>query len=73
VTRWLLPLLAVFALLGNAVTSYAAAGMFGESSCCCPKPEHCKCHDHDGKPVSNAELKRCGGEAKLVPLAVVKG
>ena len=51
------------------MTAHAAAGMIGESSCCCPKPADCKCHDHDGKSTST-EMKRCGGEAKLVAPAV---
>lgn len=68
--RWLLPLFVVAALIGQAVTSYAAAGMIGESKCCCPKPESCKCHDHGGKGTE-AELERCSGEAKLVAPACV--
>ena len=59
----------MLALIGQAVTSYAAAGVIGESSCCCPQPSKCKCHDHDGKSTST-ELKRCSGEAKLVAPAV---
>ncbi len=70
VLRWLLPIFTVFALLGQAVTSYAAAGVIGESSCCCPKPESCKCHDHDGKRDASPSLERCGGEATLVAPAV---
>ena len=63
--RWLLPLVTVVALLGQAVTAYAAAGVIGEASCCCPKPSKCKC-DHAGKPQGTPEMKRCSGEAKLV-------
>ena len=63
--RWLLPIVAVFALLGNAVTSFAAAGTFGDSTCCCPDPTACKCHDHD-HPKPDAQLKRCAGDAHKV-------
>ena len=69
--RWLLPLVAVFALLGNAVSAFAAAGIVGKSECCCPDPETCKCHDHDNKPQPNSELKRCGGEAQMVTPTLV--
>ena len=69
--RWLLPLVAVFALLGQAVTTYAAAGTVGEASCCCPVKAKCKCHDHDGKPKSSPTVKRCDGAAKLVAPAHV--
>ena len=64
--RWLLPIFTVFALLGQAVTSYAAAGVIGDPSCCCPVKAKCKFHDHDGKPSSALALKRCAGDAKLV-------
>ena len=66
--RWLLPLIAVFALFGQAVTAYAAAGVVGDASCCCPSKETCKCkHDaHDEAPT----FKRCNGDAKLVAPAV---
>jgi len=68
--RWLLPIFTVFALLGQAVTSYAAAGVIGEPSCCCPIKAKCKCHDHDGDKREAPTLKRCGGEAKIVAPAV---
>jgi hypothetical protein len=70
VLRWLLPVLAVLALLGQAVTAYAAAGVIGESSCCCPSPSKCKC-DHDGKSSSTPEMQRCNGEAKLFAVTIV--
>ena len=63
--RWLLPIVTVLAVLGQAVAAYAAAGVIGEASCCCPSPAKCKCHDHDGKS-SSEQLQRCSGEAKLV-------
>ena len=63
--RWLLPVIAAIALVGSSVTAWAAAGVIGDASCCCPVKAKCKCHDHDGKDVE-AKLKRCGGEAKLV-------
>lgn len=68
VLRWLLPLVAVFALLGNAVSAFAAAGTFGDSKCCCPSPRVCKCHDHD-HPKHDDQMKRCSGDAeKVAPL-----
>ncbi len=66
--RWLLPIVAVFALVGNSVAAFAAAGTFGQSKCCCPDPKVCKCHDHD-KPRPDAQLRRCSGDAvKVVPI-----
>ena len=65
-TRWLLPLIAMLALCGRAVTAFAAAGWVGNTACCCPDPRTCKCHDHDRGRRPGAELKRCGGDAKLV-------
>ena len=70
--RWLLPVVAMFALLGSAVTSWASAGLVGESSCCCPQPAKCKCHDHDGK-TKPLTMKRCGGEAERVAPAAMVG
>lgn len=67
--RWLLPLVAVVALIGQSVTAYAAAGVIGDPTCCCPVKAKCKCHDHDGKPAQPT-LERCGGEATLVAPAV---
>lgn len=64
--RWLLPLLTVFALLGQSVMVFAAAGTIGDPKCCCPVKAKCKCHDHDGKSQSSPTLKRCAGDAKLV-------
>jgi hypothetical protein len=68
--RWLLPILTVFALIGQSVTSFAAAGVFGDASCCCPIKAKCKCHDHDGKGEPSPAMKRCAGDAKLVAPAV---
>ena len=65
VSRWFLPVLAVLALLASSLTAFAGAGAVGSSECCCPDPDTCKCHEHDG-PAPDAELKRCGGEARLV-------
>jgi hypothetical protein len=67
--RWLLPIVAVCALLGNAVTAFAAAGLFGESKCCCPNPKTCKCHDHD-KPRPDDHMRRCSGDAVKVAPAI---
>ena len=60
----------MLALIGQAVTAYAAAGVVGDASCCCPVKAKCKCHDHDGKPDSAPTLKRCAGDAKLVAPAI---
>jgi hypothetical protein len=66
--RWLLPVIAVFALLGNAVNAFASAGTFGEAKCCCPDPHKCKCHDHE-KPRPDDHIRRCVGDAeKVAPL-----
>jgi len=70
VLRWLLPIFTVLALLGQTVTSYAAAGTIGDASCCCPIKAKCKCHDHDGKHDSGPTLKRCVGDAKLIAPAI---
>ncbi len=61
-----MPLLAVLALCGRAVTAFAAAGWVGKLSCCCPDPRTCKCVDHDGHRGPEAQMKRCGGDARLV-------
>ena len=64
VVRWLLCIVTVLALAGQSVAAWAAAGVIGEATCCCPQPDTCKCHDHDGSPQS--ELRRCSGDAELV-------
>ncbi len=69
--RWLLPLIAVFALFGQSVTAYAGAGMIDDVQCCCPVKSTCKCHDHDGKSPSSPTMKRCSGTAKIVAPAHV--
>jgi hypothetical protein len=71
VLRWLLPLITAIAFMGSSALTWAASGIIGESECCCPDKTKCKCHDHDGKPRRDAELKRCGGEAKLVTPVVI--
>jgi hypothetical protein len=63
VLRWLLPLVAVLAFFGQAVTAYAAAGTIGDPNCCCPTKRTCKC-GHEGK--TEPMMKRCNGDAKLV-------
>lgn len=60
--RWLLPIVAAVALLGNAALAFAAAGTFGHSKCCCPNPKTCKCHDHD-QPKQDDQMRRCAGDA----------
>lgn len=67
--RWLLPIVAALSVLCSAVTGIAAAGSVGEVSCCCPSPERCKCHDHDGAPKPST-LRRCSGELTLVAPAM---
>jgi hypothetical protein len=64
--RWLLTVVAALAVLTGSVTAYAAAGLFGDSVCCCPDPDACKCHDHDVTPDDAPKLKRCSGDAQLV-------
>lgn len=64
--RWFLPVVAVLALLATSLTAFAGTGVVGSSECCCPDPDTCKCHDHDDGPQPASELKRCGGEARLV-------
>ena len=66
VPRWLLPLIAVLALCGRAVTAYASAGWVGDTACCCPDPKTCKCHDHGDEPRPDPMLKRCAADAKQV-------
>ena len=63
VLHWLLPLVAAMSLLTSSVTTWAAAGFFGEAECCCPVKTDCKCHDHDGKPDPTPKMKRCAGSA----------
>jgi hypothetical protein len=70
VLRWLLPLIAAIAVLGSAVTTWAAAGYIGQVECCCPDKSKCKCHEHDGKPVPHDVMKKCGGGTKWVAPAV---
>lgn len=69
--RWLVPIFTVLALLGQSVTTFAAAGVIGEAECCCPIKAKCKCHDHDGKSDQAPTVKRCAGEAKLVAPAAI--
>ena len=64
--RWLFAVITVLALCVRGVTAFAAAGWVGDTSCCCPSPAVCKCHDHEGKPHPDATMKRCGGEAHQV-------
>lgn len=71
VLRWLVSLCAAVILLGSSVTAWASAGFVGESECCCPVKAKCRCHDHDGKPTPAPLVKKCGGEADLIPPAVL--
>lgn len=65
VLRWLVPIVAAVLLAGQSVAAWAAAGTFGEPTCCCPQPKQCKCHDHGGTSAES-KLRRCTGDAKLV-------
>src|SRR5690606_31612078 len=67
--RWILPIVAALAMLCSAVSGIAAAGAMGEPACCCPSPDRCKCHDHDGTPKPST-LRRCSGELTLVAPAL---
>ncbi len=69
--RWLLPIIAAFAVLLGSVTAYAGAGLVGETECCCPDPDACKCHEHDGDPHPDDLMKKCGGEAERVAPEIV--
>lgn len=61
--RWLLLVFTALALVSSSVTTWAAAGVIGDASCCCPVPDRCNCDDHDDDgPV----LKRCSTDARLV-------
>jgi hypothetical protein len=71
VLRWLLSLIAAMTLLGSAMTAWAAAGIQGDSTCCCPDQAKCKCLEDDGKPGEAPTLKRCGGQADWVDPGVV--
>lgn len=72
VPRWLIPLLTALALLGSSVSSWAAAGLRSETSCCCPDQSKCKCHDHDMPgPGATPKLERCTGDAGWVAPATV--
>ena len=63
--RWLLPIVAALAVLGHAVTTFAAAGLVGDA-CCCPNPTLCKCHDHDRAPSPDPTMKRCSTDPQIL-------
>ncbi len=69
--RWLLAIATTLTILVGAVTSYAASGMIGDSTCCCPDPDSCKCHDDGEHPAPDAKMKRCQGEGELVAPHIV--
>lgn len=75
VLRWLLPLVAALALTGQAVVTFAAAGVDAVMLCCCPDPERCTCDDHDGDRDEGDHLTRCSvlGEltVPIVPVAAL--
>jgi hypothetical protein len=64
--RALLPIVAMFALLGASVTAWAAAGLSGERACCCPIPAKCKCGDHDQRSGGTPAIEECRGPQVLV-------
>jgi len=64
--RWLAPVLTLLALLLQPVGAYASAGVKTDVRCCCPSPEVCKCHDHEGRGEPSTEMGRCGGGERLV-------
>lgn len=67
VVRLLLPLVAALALLVQPVAAWAAAGIERDVACCCPDPETCECHDHDGKGPASPTMRRCdSGKVTLV-------
>jgi hypothetical protein len=71
VLRWVLVLFTGLVLLGSQVTSWAAAGIIGDTECCCPVKTECRRHDHDDDRPAGAVLKKCGGQAELVAPVVV--
>ena len=64
--RWLLPLIAALAVLGSAVTTWAAAGFIDSVECCCPDKSKCKCHEGHEKPRQHDVMKKCHGATKWV-------
>jgi hypothetical protein len=62
--RWLASLLTLLALAFQPV-AYASSGVKTDVRCCCPSPEVCKCHDHEGGGPST-EMGRCAGGERVV-------
>lgn len=70
--RLLLPIVAALALLVQPVATWAAAGVERDVACCCPDPDTCECHDHDGKGPVSPTMRRCdSGQVTLVPPVVL--
>jgi hypothetical protein len=68
--RWLVSLVTLLTLLGQPLGAFASAGEKAEVTCCCPDPEMCKCHDHDGHGTDT--MKRCAGaEHQVMPVLAV--
>jgi hypothetical protein len=67
--RWLIAVVTVLTLAGQSVAAWAAAGVIGDAECCCPSPDRCQCHDHDGH--DEPELRRCNGDAERVAPAPI--
>jgi hypothetical protein len=68
--RWLVSLLAVLTLLGQPLGAFASAGEKTDIRCCCPDPDTCACHDHDGS--DSETMKRCAGaEHQVLPVLAV--
>ena len=67
--RWLVSLCVLLSLLGQPVAAFVSAGTKTDATCCCPSPDVCTCHDHDGRG-SDETIKRCAGSEHQVLPAV---
>ena len=68
--RWLVSFVLALGVLSSSVMAWAAAGVVGDTDCCCPDKTKCKCHDHGKRPNPAPVMKKCGGPAELVAPAV---
>jgi hypothetical protein len=64
---WLAPVFALLVLLVQPLGAYASAGVKTDVRCCCPSPEVCKCHDHDGRGDTTSMGRCAGGQHELAP------
>lgn len=70
--RLLLPIVAALTLLAQPVTTWAGAGVVGDTACCCPDPHKCACHDRKDADRDGPQLKRCStGAIELVAPVVL--